>query len=94
MYGITSEQYSEKLQEQKSVCDICKMPETRIVRVNAKKYKTEKRPRLSVDHDHETGEVRGLLCTKCNIALGHMQDSIEILESAIIYLKKWRFINE
>lgn len=45
---------------------------------------------LHVDHDHETGKVRGLLCTQCNPGIGYFQDSIERLELAITYLKKFK----
>jgi hypothetical protein len=43
-----------------------------------------------VDHDHETGEVRGLLCAPCNRGIGLLQDKIEVLESAAQYLKTHR----
>ena len=43
--------------------------------------------RLHLDHDHETNEVRGILCAGCNVALGNLGDSIEGLERAIAYLK-------
>lgn len=43
--------------------------------------------KLHVDHDHETGQIRGLLCLKCNTALGTFGDSVEGLEVAINYLK-------
>jgi hypothetical protein len=42
--------------------------------------------RLSIDHCHETGIVRGLLCSPCNLGLGSFRDSVERLESAIRYL--------
>lgn len=44
--------------------------------------------KLHVDHCHQTGKIRGLLCQKCNMALGLLNDSVEILETAIRYLKK------
>ena len=43
---------------------------------------------LCVDHDHKTGEVRGLLCHPCNLALGKLKDSIPNLKNAIRYLSK------
>lgn len=42
---------------------------------------------LSVDHDHVTGKIRGLLCHKCNVKLGHIED-IEFVLKAKIYLEK------
>jgi|SRR3990167_1958369 len=44
--------------------------------------------RMCVDHDHLTGKIRGVLCSKCNIGLGSFEDSIEVLEKAIKYLKE------
>ncbi len=88
-YGVTLEEYEAKLAEQNGLCAICNREETRITRPNAKKYFNGEAPRLSLDHDHATGKVRGLLCYKCNIGIGQLQDSVENLESAIAYLKKW-----
>ena len=45
-----------------------------------------KRP-LKVDHNHDTGKVRGLLCDKCNVALGLLGENINVVESLLIYLK-------
>ena len=73
-FGITLEQYEQMAKEQNYLCAICKRPEI------------ENR-RLSVDHDHETGEVRQLLCSSCNVGLGRFQDSILVLEAALDYLK-------
>lgn len=43
---------------------------------------------LCVDHNHETGELRGILCFNCNSAIGHFKDSTELLRKAVLYLKK------
>ena len=59
------------------LCDICKTSIPGFGRKN-----------LSVDHNHKTGVVRGMLCQKCNIGLGNFNDSPEILKKAIMYLKK------
>jgi len=44
--------------------------------------------RLAIDHDHQTGTIRGLLCNNCNRGLGRFKDSIALLEAAIRYLKR------
>lgn len=62
------------------LCDICGKQET--VYGNQRKIK-----KLAQDHNHTTGQLRGRLCHKCNIALGLFQDEISILENAIKYLK-------
>jgi hypothetical protein len=54
------------------------------------KHSSEFRRGLHVDHDHATGQVRALLCTKCNPGIGYFDDSIEKLEMAIQYLKKFK----
>lgn len=41
-----------------------------------------------VDHDHDNGNIRGILCMKCNLGLGHFEDNIEKMKSAIEYIKK------
>lgn len=46
--------------------------------------------RLCVDHDHETLDVRGLLCNKCNTAIGMLGDSVAGVERALEYMRKWR----
>lgn len=50
--------------------------------------------RFSVDHDHRTGHVRGLLCQPCNLALGHVNDDPERLQALIEYLKRHSFGND
>lgn len=49
---------------------------------------TDKKKRLAIDHDHSSGQIRGLLCGKCNASLGLFRDSVDILRSAIKYLKE------
>lgn len=63
-------------------CEICNKTETQIsIRYN-------KKQRLSVDHCHKTMKIRGLICARCNTALGRMQDSIPNLQSMIAYIKR------
>lgn len=73
-YGITAEEYDVMLAQQGGVCAICKAPPTT--------------RRLAVDHDHETGKIRGLLCSRCNPALGMLLDKIEHAQSLIEYLER------
>lgn len=80
-FGITLEQYNKMFNEQGGCCKICNNPETAIFK------KTGATIMLAVDHCHKTGKVRGLLCGRCNPALGAFNDDIEILESAIDYLR-------
>lgn len=79
-YGISIEEYEEKLKEQNEVCAICFQQETKILGNTKHSY--------SVDHNHETGQVRGLLCSSCNRGLGLLKDNKETLQSAISYLNK------
>ncbi|QPX61986.1 endonuclease VII [Mycobacterium phage Flaverint] len=74
LYGITADEYWAIYEYQGGRCYICQ-------RANGK------RKRLSVDHDHKTGIVRGLLCTMCNkYTLGWARDCIEFFQRAIDYL--------
>jgi hypothetical protein len=78
-FGITIHEYQEMHDAQGGVCAICGDPET--------KERDGKVKWLAVDHNHDTGEVRGLLCQNCNHMIGHSRDRIEILEAAIVYLR-------
>ena len=72
-YGITPEEYDEMLAAQGGVCLVCggnRMP-TR---------------RLAVDHNHETGRIRGLLCVPCNSMIGFAEDGPDLLGKALLYL--------
>lgn len=78
-YGLTVDDYKAMLKAQNYVCAICKRPEQRRARSGAI-------TRLVVDHDHETGKVRALLCFKCNVGVGAFSDDIEIVEEVFKYL--------
>lgn len=77
-YGLTPEWYEEKLKEQDNRCAICGIYHEEI-----------KRKRLDVDHCHNSGRIRGLLCNRCNTGIGQLKDNKEILQNAISYLKKY-----
>ena len=81
-YGITYDDYIRMYTEQDGVCAICGKPETKVQ--SGILYQ------LAVDHDHATGKVRGLLCSNCNRGIGHLQDSIEILNKAVRYLNEYK----
>ncbi len=75
-YGITLEQKKKMLSCQDNRCKICN-----------KSLNIEYDPRdVHVDHNHNNGKVRGILCSKCNTALGAFQENVDILYKAIEYL--------
>ncbi len=80
-YGITIQQYEELYTHQNGRCKLCHKIETTI------NNKTKKVARLSIDHNHQTKAIRGLLCNNCNRALGLFKDNTQTLENAIKYLK-------
>jgi hypothetical protein len=73
-YGITEEDYQAMVADQGGVCKICGQPPS-------------DRMWLDIDHDHETGKVRGLLCSQCNTAIGLLREDPEVLAAAALYLK-------
>jgi hypothetical protein len=76
-YGITLADFNRMVAERNGRCDVCH-----------RKPKGGKRTGLHVDHDHATGEVRGLLCGPCNRAIGLLGDSPEVLRKALAYLER------
>jgi len=70
-YGITPEVYGQMLKSQSNTCAICELASDKI---------------LCVDHSHETGKVRALLCNACNTALGLLKEDIKIVESLKRYI--------
>lgn len=75
-YGMTKDQYDALHDAQNGVCAICRK-------------RQPSGQRLVVDHCHRSGVTRGLLCHKCNMALGLLFDDIELLRAAIEYLGRW-----
>ena len=80
-FGLTLNDYELMLKSQNGVCKICRRPEI-------SKHHNGNIKQLSVDHDHKTNKVRGLLCANCNHMLGNARDNPETLKQAIKYLEK------
>jgi Recombination endonuclease VII len=80
-YGITIEQYDEMLAGQGGGCAICGR---------------EPRPDISLhlDHDHDSGQLRGILCFRCNNALGDFDDDVSLLRAAVRYLESYLSIED
>ena len=75
-YGITLNEYNEMLKEQDHKCATCGTTEA-----------GGKHGKFMVDHSHNTGKVRGLLCKSCNIALGEIKDNRQTLLNMVEYLE-------
>lgn len=86
-YGLTPAEYDAMLAEQGGVCAICRQPETQ------RGPNGEVRP-LSVDHDHATGEICGLCCSRCNTGLGWFRDDPALMAEALAYLLRTRVAHE
>lgn len=78
-HKLTLEEYSELLQKQNFKCAICQTDHTEDTR----------HTRLHVDHCHSTNKVRGLLCVRCNTSIGKFEDRVDLLDSAIKYLREY-----
>ena len=80
-YGIDVIKYKEFLLKQNDVCAICLKPEKT-------KHQNGKIKKLSIDHDHKTGKIRGLLCYRCNVGIGLFGDDPQLCDNAKKYLLK------
>ena len=84
VYGISKEQYMALLEAQNYKCKICGLTSSsQAAKVGRKKVPSA----LAVDHCHQTGRIRGLLCVNCNSMLGMARDNPTLLLRAIQYLK-------
>jgi hypothetical protein len=79
-YQISPDELKEMFIKQDYCCAICNKHQSEFTKV------------LSIDHDHETGKVRELLCQPCNLLLGHSNENINILKNAINYLNKHKIL--
>jgi hypothetical protein len=79
-HGLSLTEYDMLVSKQGNRCAICLQPETSVDQrqglVRA----------LAIDHDHDTGEVRGLLCSRCNLAIGLLQDDSDLIAAAAAYV--------
>lgn len=75
-YGMTPEAFTERLLQQHTACAICSHP-----------FSTARNDVPCVDHDHDTGVVRGILCRKCNLGLGLLGDNATRLRAVLAYLE-------
>lgn len=75
-YGISIENYQRLVDIQSGKCAICKMPLNK--------------NNIRIDHDHSTGEIRGILCISCNTGIGLLKDAPEILISAAKYIRSYK----
>ena len=80
-YGLTIEQKQAMIDAQDGKCAICKSD-------------LETTHNVCVDHCHKTNKIRGILCRKCNLGIGHLNDSPQILKSAQMYLEKYSLKTE
>ena len=74
-YGIGLEEYNKLFKDQEGCCAVCGIHQSELTRS------------LAVDHCHTTGKIRGLLCNKCNTALGLLNESEEIMKNLINYVQ-------
>ena len=75
-YGMTLTDFDILYNQQKGCCATCG------------KHQSELKESLSVDHNHITGKIRGLVCRKCNIVFGLVGDNVDILKQMVCYLTK------
>lgn len=80
--GVTWEYYDKQFEKQGGRCAICRRTEDEAHSTMTREYKY-----FIVDHDHETGALRGLLCNACNTRMGWLEKNVE---TAVDYLRRWR----
>lgn len=81
-YGLRNSEYFELFWKQSGTCAICREKEI-VINTNTKEPVA-----LSVDHCHNTGKIRGLLCQRCNIGIGNLKHDPQLLRIAALYCEK------
>jgi len=81
-FGISLHEYNLMSTEQKDKCACCGI------------HQNELTKKFAVDHDHDTGLIRGLLCNNCNLAIGKLGDNLEGVMKALNYLEKHELTKE
>jgi len=79
-YGITLDQFVQMFKDQNGQCKICSTS------FNFEEYGQP--GSFCVDHDHNTGAVRGLLCAHCNRGIGQFKENLQFIKNAVIYLEE------
>ncbi len=74
-YNLTIDQYNILYDSQNGKCAICEKADNK---------------NLSVDHNHQTGKVRSLLCARCNLALGNIREDLEVAKSLVKYIERYK----
>ena len=82
-FGISLEEYKAMLEAQNNACAICHKAN------GSDRHKGDRTKQLSVDHNHITGALRGLLCNDCNRGIGQLKDDPILLERAAKYLRNY-----
>lgn len=77
-YGLTQEEFDELWYSTCGRCPLC-----------AKAFTRDRRRPAAIDHDHKTGETRGLICRQCNVLLGYLHDGIAWMRNAVAYLTNY-----
>ena len=82
-YGVTTKWVNQKMEEQNGECAVCAISLEEYLKVYA-----GKRKHFDIDHCHTTGKPRALLCNRCNMVLGQVDDNIGLLKHLQRYLRK------
>ncbi len=85
-YGLTEEGFLQLFSEQDGKCAVCGLEFTTKYNPDADNRTLSKEGKPHIDHCHDSGDVRGLLCSNCNVGLGNFKDDLQRLQSAIQYL--------